>query len=218
MSAEEEEPELLGQKMDIEAAADIDENMSDEKAMDIALRKLVTTLGSADEETEIGIVEATYRTLHVIEDLGQRVAELEDQMERVDRDAQAARTVADRKAKQGSGTSKKDLARIKSRNELLRAAAMSRSGRVGPSSVTVGDVQQMARPDHKLYYQTVKDAWEELESDWDAFAVTENENDEKVLRMLPDQLEEALVKTVESDLGRDDLTKRLISGREERGR
>lgn len=204
--------------VDLEKAREMDESLPREKLQEIALGQLVTRLGLTEaeqEDTEIGLMEATFRTVAKMERMEHRLTEIEDQIDKIDRAADTALTLAEQQADTGSSPTKKRVALLKTRNELLRATAVDRSQSSG-ASVTVSDVQDMARPEVKVYPQTVYDAWDELAADWEAFRRAENADGVAVCRVEPDDLDPALVKAVESSLGRDDLVKRLLS-RPERG-
>jgi len=202
--------------VDLEKARRLDEQLSEEDINRIALGQLVSQIGLTPEEqdrTDIGLVEASFRTVEVINRLGERVAELEDRVDKIDRTADTALTVAETQAEPAAEVSKKRVAMLTTRNELLRATAVDRSQTSG-ASVEIADVQEMAKPETKLYHQTVIDSWDELAADWEAFSIGGNEAGNTVCRVEPDDLDPRLVKTVESALGRDDLAKRLLSSAE----
>lgn len=201
--------------LDFEKARQLDDQMDRDQAMELAFNKLVNRVGTRPEE-DVGPLEAAYRTITTIDDIAERVTRLENEMDRVDRNAETARTVAERRAQPGDKVPKKELARLKSRNELLRKLAVDRSSTKG-TSILASDVQEMAKPETKLNYQTVYDAWDDLQTNWDAFSRTANEEGTKVLHVEKDALEPGLVKTVETALERDDLSKRLLSRAEREG-
>ncbi len=194
--------------LDFDKARELDDVMDKEDAMRVAFSKLVFRVGT-DVEEEVGPMEATFRTINYIDQLEQRVARVENKLDKIERDAATAKTMAETGAKQGDATTKKRTAELISRNELIRRLA-NRSG----SSVRAGKVQEMAKPDTVLYHQTVKDAWNSLENKWDAFHVGQNEDGDKVLKVERDELSADLVRTVEDGLQRDDLAKRLLSDAE----
>jgi hypothetical protein len=204
------------EELDFEKARQLDSDLEPEKAREIAFKKLINRIGTKEEETDVGPVEATYRTIGTIDDLAMRVARMEDELDRIDRVAETARQTADRNAKRGDSVSKKDIARLKSRNEVVRKLAIDRSNTRG-ASVTASDVQEMAKPNTKLNYQTVYDAWDDLAMKWDGCSRTTNEEGTKVLHLSKADLTSSLVKTVEADLDRDDLSKRLLSRAEREG-
>lgn len=136
-----------------------------------------------------------------------RIADLEDTVQDVEQSAKAA--IAQNAARADGGeTTKKEIAQNEARNELVRLAAKARGNN---HQVTVGDVQQQARPQTELAYQTVKDAFYDLQTGWNAFRVDTNEQDQRVLRVDEKEVSRELTVTVEESLGRDDLTKELIS-------
>lgn len=201
---------------DYEKARDIDDAVDEEQATRIAFRKFVKTLGDVDDhETDIGVVEATYRALDVLDDLREENRELCEELDEVKRNANSALGVAkasDSGARSDGAPGKKDLARFAMRNELVKRVLLDDIGATR-SHLTVGEVQTMLRPGTDVAYQTVKDAMNDLVSRWDAFSSGENEGGLRVIRVSRDGLNEEVVGAVEVDLGRDDLTKRLISRR-----
>lgn len=199
------------QDLDVEKARQLDKDLDGDRARQLAVTKLLNRIGSSISE-DVGIVEAAYRTIAVIDDHERRLTRIEDQLDKIDRDAGAAIAMAETNVRPGDQPSKQDVASIKSRNEALRRLADGEVGYSGMPKLTVSEVQEMARPETVLHYQTVKDAWAELVSQWDAFEVGENEDDERVLAVDRASLDPAVVKAVERDLDRDDLAKRLLSG------
>jgi len=207
---------ILSESVEFEKAREMDERLPDDQVVKIAFRKLVTRVG-ADLSEDIGPMEATYRTITTIDQLAQRVAELEDRVDKADRAADTALTLAEQQAEPGDSVSKKRVALLKTRNELVRRAANQSLGNSVGLSLTYGEVEEMAKPETKLHYHTVKDAWDELAAEWGAFSVGENESGDRVCRLRPDELDPRLVKAIESSLDRDDLTKRLLSDAQRRG-
>lgn len=204
---------IKGQQARIEKLEeDVDQVREDERK-DVTNNVFNQLLGALVGPEAIDFVADPMENRDAVSHFGDRVNELEEAVEEADRAAQTALTTAEKGAKPGDSGSKKDVAKSKSRNELLRRLVNTPGT---TQSIKVPEVQDMAKPEIVVHYQTVKDAWDELESDWDAFSRGENENGNNVLRVVQDDLEPALVKTVESALGRDDLTKRLIT-RNKRG-
>lgn len=191
--------------LDFDKARQLDDVMDEEEAMRVAFSKLVFRVGT-DVEEKVGPMEATFRTINYIDQLEQRVARVENQLDKIERDAATAKTMAETGAKQGDGTTKKRTAELISRNELIRRLA-NQSG----SSVRVGKVEEMAKPETVLYNQTVYDAWDALESKWPAFRVGQSEDGDHVLKVEREDLTAELVRTVEDALERDDLCKRLLT-------
>lgn len=145
--------------------------------------------------------------------------QLEDHDERLDgveRDAATAVARARTARSDGGETTKKEIAKRKTRNELVRSTVTNWNKSDG-SGVTVSAVQDMAKPQTKLNYQTVKDAWDDLTMEWGAIIVTDGEDGAKRAIIKHEALTRELVAVVEDDLGRDDLTKELISRRETGG-
>lgn len=114
---------------------------------------------------------------------------------------------------------KTTLAKNLARNKLVKMRA-----EVGESYSTPelanSDVRDMAEPEHDLAWQIVDNAWRQLASDWECFAIDDS-GQEKTLQLVSTP-EKPLVKAVERDLGRDDLAKsffgeKLPNGPSERG-
>lgn len=136
------------------------------------------------------------------------LADLDEQTDSLERRAEAA--IAEVSARSDGGeVTKKDIARKEARNELVRSAATSRNGE---STITVSEIQKQARPQTELNYQTVKDAFYDLQARWECLSV--DESGERRLVLDVEEISRQLVVTVEEDLGRNDLTKELISQRE----
>jgi outer membrane murein-binding lipoprotein Lpp len=147
------------------------------------------------------------------EELQARLDELE---QRTNSALGVAKATRDGRDSSDGGPSKVDQTKWAARNEPVKRALIDSSGADG-SGVTVGEVQTMLKPAVTAAYQTVKDAFDDLESEWPAFTAGKNGDGMRVLRVEKDALTEDLVGVVEFDLGRDDLTKRLISRREREG-
>lgn len=155
-----------------------------------------------------------------IEALEDDVGELRDELAEERRKRKAAEDVAetalgianelDDGTRSDGGPSKVDRARLSTRNELVRQAATSN----GKAAVTTSKVRDMNRPEVDLAWQTVMDAWTSLEEQWSAFFVEKNEDEDHRLLLDGDAIDASLVRAVERDLGRDDLTKSLVGGRD----
>lgn len=98
--------------------------------------------------------------------------------------------------------SKKEIAIRESRDVLVRQAAVE--GTNAPP-ITASKVQEQAKP------QTVKDAWDDLAQRWEAFRVVDGEKDQRRLLLATANVDTELAHVVEESLGRDGITKRLIS-------
>jgi hypothetical protein len=155
-----------------------------------------------------------------IEDLEDNVDDLRDELNEERRKRQAAEDVAetalgianqlDDGTRSDGGPTKVDRARLSTRNELIRQAATSN----GKAAVTTSTVRAMNRPEVDLAWQTVMDAWTSLEEQWSAFFVERNEDEDHRLLLDGDAVDASIVRAVERDLGRDDLTKSLVGGRD----
>jgi hypothetical protein len=192
-----------------------------------AVRKFIWSLAYPDEEERR---EADDDVFVAVEEALGRVADLEEENERlrekladVETDATMALDASgavDGGVRADGGPTKKEVAGWKSRNELIREAA-GRPDLTNPAtgavvqnnaaSVTVGKVQDMARPEHELEWQTVADAWSMLARNWSCFETANPDDGRKQLRLVEDP-PESLVRMVEADLDRDDLVKRLVDG------
>jgi len=194
--------------INLEAARQIQADIEHEQAEKIAFRRLIYGIGEAPGD-ELGPVEAAYETIAHVQDLTTEVAQLRDSVAELQRDVETAMTIAEQQATDGN-TTKQRAARLSARDELVRRLALDRSCTSG-ASITASDTQQMLKPELKVHYQTVKDAWDGLAADWSAFRVAETEDGTAALKIDADAVDESLVTTVEANLERDDLTKRLLS-------
>lgn len=159
------------------------------------------------------LVALTSRLKDSINSLEARINELEaDVAESRDMAASAYSVMNQQVERADGGLSKIDVARCVSRNELVKRAILDASASAG-GGLVVGDVQKMAKPEVTLYPQTVYDAWEQLVDRWQAFSVGENEAGHKQITLRTSEIPEELARVVQQDLGRDDLVKRLLSGR-----
>lgn len=131
----------------------------------------------------------------------QRINDLEEQIEHLE-SAVAATPATD------GGSSKKEHALQLTRNELIRRAAIDAPPQDRP--VTVRDVKEMAKPQRSLRYQTVKNAWADLLERHSCFAESMKRGD-KAMSVRTEAITPELIHLVEVDLGRSDLTKRLMS-------
>lgn len=153
----------------------------------------------------------------LMKSLGERVATLEDEnehlRERLDethREAKGAKGVAEAKARaDGAMASKKERALQTVRNELVRRAALQQGSRI-----TLGEVKDICKPQLSIHNQTVYDAWDELTVRWSCFSVEDTKDGGKSLVVEPSRISDDLIYAVETDLSRDDLSKRLMTRRE----
>lgn len=188
-----------------------------------------TILHSTEEAREI-LRKLSDRVTHLFEDVvdleattddhEDRIAELEAENKRLREEFGEIRTTAEQAMVVASAghdpdsESKVDRARRLTRNELVRRAAMG--GPLPDRPITVSTIQAMARPEQDLAYQTVKDAWNDLRSEWPCFRET-TKNGTKALTVSNQDISKALSRAVEVDLERDDLTTRLMSDEREEG-
>jgi TolA-binding protein len=153
--------------------------------------------------------------------LNEALQGLEDRIESLEKDAEEAKTEAeisratsraidDGTRADGSPT-KKDRALWLSRDECVRRALVDGGSVNTGGMVTTTDVKDMAKPQTKLYHQTIADAWDELMMRHDEFDVVDPEDKPKRLQVDVENLTTEVVNLVEDSLGRDGLTKRLLS-------
>jgi len=135
-----------------------------------------------------------------------RMQDTEAELEALSRQTRAAVATADARSDGGNPT-KKELVVQRARNRLVTNAAV----RAAPKQrVKLAAIQDgIDRAD--VAYQTVKDAATELQTRWDAITRMKDESGDWALVLDEEHLSKELVYAVEHDLGRDDLTKRLIS-------
>jgi hypothetical protein len=204
--------------------------MSSQQSKELAaVRKFVWGLAYPDEDERheapddvfVAVDTALNRVEELVEEnrlLRRRVDELEGELQM----ALDAAGAVESGARADGGPKKIEIARWKSRNELIRQAGERpdlRNPATGAvvqnksATVDVSKVQDMATPEHDLKWQTVVDAWKSLARNWDCFEVVKPDDGRKQLRIVKDP-PESLVRMVETDLDRDDLIKRLVDGRE----
>lgn len=138
------------------------------------------------------------------------IEQLQKENEEIRTIAEQALTVASAGTANPETEPKKDLAKRLTRNEVVRRAAMGASAQDRP--VTAAEVEDMALPERELYYQSIKDGWKALQADWACFRETKKRGSKAITAKSTD-LPKSLIRAVEVDLGRDDLTKRIISDR-----
>lgn len=197
--------------LDYAKAEELDENLPDEAAVQIAFKKLVNRIGTERME-DVGPVEAAYRAIDDYERMRGEVRAAVKMAEEANQMAQTAISLADQQAKDEDDISQKQKAKLVTRNLLVKNAALGRG-----KNIRVPEVQDKAQPKFDLAYQTVKDAWKELETETDGFSRGENAAGKKVLKVDVTGLRPETTRAVEHSLGRNDLTKRLISRRKGEG-
>jgi len=188
------------------------ENQALEARVD-ALNKKVKTLTKlviGEQRTEDGGLH--HPDLEDAVNFFDRMEGLEDEFEDIETTARSAIATTDTAA-DGGQTGKKQMARNKARNRLIVNLARSSSPKQKMKFTTVIDEIKRA----EIAYQSVKDACEALALDWDAFEIGTDEEGDKVIKVFLNDVTKELTYRVEEDLARDDLTKRLISQREQGG-
>jgi hypothetical protein len=177
---------------------------------EVAVRKLIYDLADVDPddpEDDPSIFEAVKRA-------EQRVADLEQEVQEARRDAEISRATSkaiDDGTRADGAPTKKDRALWLSRDECVRRALVDGGSVNTGGMVTTTDVKDMAKPQTKLYHQTIADAWDELMMRHDEFDVVDPEDKPKRLQVDVENLTTEVVNLVEDSLGRDGLTKRLLS-------
>jgi hypothetical protein len=164
------------------------------------LRKVVTRAAGYEA------FETTPELPTLVEEARDRLARL-DELERVEETAETALAVANTQARDPTDVSKKRVALLTSRNELVRRAAANSWSR--DRAVSVPQVREMARPEHELKYQTVKDAWNELLEEYECVYRTTTAGN-KALNVHPERIPRDLARAVEHDLDRDGLAAQLL--------
>lgn len=185
--------------------------MSDGPPEEVILRKFV--YGLADADGDVDVLTAVEQAIDRLDELEAENRRLRQRVEEAERKSSNALGVAkahDDGVRADGSPSKVEQARLKARNELVRKTLLGSTGTEG-AQVTVAEVQDMCRPELDVKYQTVKDAFAHLTSKWDTFTLGETADGNRSLQCAEDALRHDLVGAVEEDLGRDDLTKRLIS-------
>jgi hypothetical protein len=160
--------------------------------------------------------ELTEPQIESMEPVRAQLQQLTARLDEAEQDASTALANTAEARSDGGNRTKKEVAIQLSRDELVRQAAVQNAS---APTVTVPEIIDKAQPQMNLQYQTVKDAWEgyddSLQTVWDAFNVVEGE--EKRLLLATDDVSRELAHKVEHSLGRDGLTKRLISDQTEGG-
>jgi hypothetical protein len=150
-----------------------------------------------------------------IDELERKLEAVEDTAVQADQKASTAMGAAkatDDGVRADGAPAKVDAARFAARDYLVKNALTSRT-----QSVTLSKITELVEPEHDIAYQTAKDAADDLAHRWRGIGKRPNEAGNKALHAVPAEFEKDLVAVVEESLGRDDLTKELISRREEVG-
>jgi hypothetical protein len=139
---------------------------------------------------------------------------MEDVLEEVRGIAETAHALAQSETS-GSEVNKTEKARQLTRNELVRRAATGAPA-WGGITLSVGDVQDMAKPGLEIRYQLVDNAWGDLVETWECFERTTADGN-KALKISKKEISRDLARLVEHDLERDDVVQRLFSETDEGG-
>ncbi|PSQ51597.1 hypothetical protein BRD20_10080 [Halobacteriales archaeon SW_8_65_20] len=154
----------------------------------------------------------------IIERQRKRIDELESKIEAVEETAVDANKTAetalgtagmtDTGIRADGNPSKVEIVRQTARDHLVKNGLKHNE-----QSLTLTKLMDMCEPEHDVAYQTAKDAAKTLATRWEGLALGENVSGTKSLKADPSEYEKSLVGVVEESLGRDDLTKELISRR-----
>jgi len=136
-----------------------------------------------------------------------RLDEQDERLEEVeDTSARAIVNSRKRTADGGESKTKVEVAEDIARNEIVRRATKKPKQDVVRLKAT--KIQEMARPQHELAYQTVKDALRNLNQQWRELRVRK---DPRELELGLGQVTRELTAVVDEDLADVDATKILIS-------
>jgi hypothetical protein len=151
-----------------------------------------------------------------------KIRELESKLENVEETAiEANKTantalgtagMADDGVRADGSPSKVEIVRHTARDHLVKNGLKN-----GETSLPLTKLMEMCEPQHDVAYQTAKDAAKTLATRWDGLALGTNEAGNKALMAAPGKYQKKLVGVVEESLGRDGLTKELISRRGKEG-
>jgi ABC-type transporter Mla subunit MlaD len=155
----------------------------------------------------IGDRETVEDTVQDAPSVWDQLNRLDDEIDVIEETAATAAAVAKDRRADGGETTKVDVAKALARDEVVRRCLVDNTVD-GDAALSATKVQDLARPQHELKYQTVKDALRELRDTWPEFRV---KTEPRRLCVASDRLTRECVLAVEESLGRDDLTKRLIS-------
>jgi len=146
-----------------------------------------------------------------VEELADRVDDLEaeneqlrERLDEVDATAKGAIHAAN---DDSSDKSKTQIAADITRNLLVTRAATGNTA--GDRKVTVGKIQEQAKPEHQLAWSIVDRAWSQLCEQWPQFYETTKDG-QQALNVRADEVSPALAQVVQTHLGRDDLAKRFV--------
>ena len=133
--------------------------------------------------------------------------DVDERLEEIKDVAETAQALA-KSESGGDGVNKTQEARELSRNELVRRAAIGAPA-WGGITITVSDVQDMAKPKLEIRHQLVDNAWGQLVEKWDCFERTTADGN-KALKVNKSEISTDLARLVEHDLDRDDVVQRLF--------
>lgn len=166
----------------------------------------------ADESGPVDINSMVFKLMSRVDKIEKRLEESERQRETAIRMAATALSMVRDLEADRSQETKIEVAKRLARNELVRRVATGMGASQRP--ISRGKLREIARPDHSLYHQTVRDAFEQLETEYEAF-YQKRHNGEQALSIDPDVLREVepeLVMRAALDTGRDDLVENILDG------
>lgn len=193
MSISRAELEAMGRDELIETIVELSQRVEDHQRRQDALSRWKETTN----DRLLDVVEANERLRAENQGLKQRLDSLEAT-------AEQAMTIASR-GQASDDRSKTAHAKHLTRNTLVVRAANDAQDK----AVTIPDIQHKAEPEVDCQWQVVKNAWDQLQEEWPQFYETVS-NGRKALSIRGSHVTKALARAVEHDLGRDDLTKRLV--------
>lgn len=155
------------------------------------------------------------RTLvETVETLREENQTLRNRLDDIEATAEQAMTVASRGHDPDDRT-QTELAAAVTRNVVVLRAL---DDGVEHPRVTIREIRDRARDHHggSLAWSIVDRAWDDLQAEWAQFERV-TKRGEKALTVKDHGLTTALVRTVEVDLGRTDLTKQFVGRTQEEG-
>lgn len=195
---------------DLDKARQIDQDLDQDKALQVAFNKFVQELAGTTDDTDVQVVEATYRALNELEAQGVIGNQnIETEIQNVRTIAENALSLAE--PDDDTNSNKQAAARRITRDELIRRYVSGSSWHA--DAVTISDVQTRAEPEHELEWTTVDRAFGNLAENWEAF-YRGQEDGQKALLVNGNMVSEQLARTVSVSLEREDIANIVVGGKE----
>lgn len=196
---------------DYDKARGIDDDLDHEEAVKVGYSKFVQVLAETTENPDVGVVEATYRSLDKLERSGViGTDDLKKDVENARETAETALTVAQRN---GSEEANKTEGALEiARDELVRRFKNRQAGQ--SIALTNSDVQKMGTPEFELDWTTVDRVFGKLVERWDEFQRTVQDG-EKALTINGHGISDDLARVVAVSLDRPDIADAAVGGDEE---